>query len=96
MGRADDDHLYISGGLSQRQDNDVGSTNRNICTVRALWKWTGLPQEGASNTRVFTLEFHDHVTERLQKTPLLSLEKVSLGHLEIPHEARFPNSQCTD
>lgn len=28
--------------------------------MRALWKRTGLPQEGAANARVFTLECNDH------------------------------------
>lgn len=45
----------------------------------------GLPLEGASNTRVFTLEFNDRMTKMLQR-PLPRVE-VGLGPSESPHES---------
>lgn len=64
--------------------------------MRALWECTGPPEEGASSTRVSALEFHDHMTTKLQKGPLLSLKKIRLEDLGSPLEVRLSNSQCTD
>lgn len=76
MGSTDNNQLYVSNSVSQGQGDELGSKHRKTLHNESSVNADGLSQEGASNTRVFKLEFNDRMTKMLQEGVLLSLEKV--------------------